>query len=60
MMPPKLMVPAELTVIRVLAAGAIGFDSLTALMPVLPELMTSPLDVVMAMFPIPQLKAPMP
>src|ERR1700676_4796963 len=59
-MPPKLMVPNELTVTSVLRSGTIGFDSLTALMPVLPELMVSPPDVVTAMSPIPQLKAPIP
>src|ERR1700761_9355216 len=59
-MPPKLMVPNELTVTRVADSGVVGFDWLTALIPELPELMMSRFDVVTARFPMPQLNAPMP
>ena len=70
---PELIVPAAVTAITAglpaatLAAKrlarsepAIGFVSLTALMPLLPELMDDPLDVVTAMLPGPRLVAEMP
>src|SRR4051812_35489479 len=70
---PELIVPAAVTAITAglpaatLAAKrlarsepTVGFASLTALMPVLPELMDDPPDVVTTMLPGPRLTVAMP
>src|SRR5260370_1050786 len=57
---PEVIDPDVLTVTSAPTPAAIAVASFTALIPVLPELMISPLEVVTETFPGPHAAAPMP